>query len=191
MSCRAMAKRYKVRRRPRAIRETRGMRFAVEHEFAASRAEVIALACDPAFQSTLDLPDVSRAEVVEATVVASQHVLRLRYEFTGSLDPIARKLLAGRKLSWLQDLRVDAGTGAGNLSFSAESEPRRLFGRADLLFETLDGDTRTRRQIRGDLHVKVPLVGGSAEKRIVPGLVARLDVEAAALTRQLEADESR
>src|SRR5215475_1857111 len=94
MSCRAMARRYKVHRGPRAIRETRGMRFAVEHEFAASRAAVIALACDPAFQSTLDLPDVSRPEVVEATVVASQHLLRLRYEFTGSLDPIARKLLA-------------------------------------------------------------------------------------------------
>jgi hypothetical protein len=152
---------------------------------------VIALACDPAFQSTLDLPDVSRPEVVEATIAASQRVLRLRYEFTGSLDPIARKLLAGRKLSWLQELRVDADTGAGSLSFSAESEPRRLFGRADLLFEPLDGDTRTRRQIRGDLHMKVPLVGGSAEKRIVPGLIARLDVEATALARRLEEDQIR
>lgn len=166
------------------------MRFAVEHDFVAARAAVIALACDPVFQSTLDLPDVSRAEVIETTVVASQHVLRLRYAFTGSLDPIARKLLAGRKLTWLQELRVDADTGAGTLSFWAESEPRRLFGSADLLFESLHGGTRTRRQIRGDLHVKVPLVGGSAEKRIVPGLVGRLDVEAAALARRLAADET-
>ena len=32
-----------------------------------------------------------------------------------------------------------------------------------------------------------PLVGGTAERRIVPGLVSRLDVEAAALTVALEA----
>jgi hypothetical protein len=33
----------------------------------------------------------------------------------------------------------------------------------------------------------VPLVGSTAERRIVPGLVRRLDVEAAALTKELTA----
>jgi hypothetical protein len=47
-------------------------------------------------------------------------------------------------------------------------------------------DVRCRRRISGDLRVKLPLVGSTAERRIVPGLVRRLDVEAAALQRELE-----
>ena len=166
------------------------MRFSVEHEFAAPRAAVIDLAIDPAFHRTLDLPDVSHPDVQESSSVGSQRVLRLRYEFTGSLDPIARKLLAGRSLAWLQDLRVDSATGTGTLTFAAEGDPKRLFGDGQVEFASLAGDTRTRRRIQGDLHVRVPLIGGSAEKRIVPGLVARLDVEARALADRLAANSA-
>ena len=38
----------------------------------------------------------------------------------------------------------------------------------------------------GELHVRIPVIGGSGEKRIVPGLVRRLDVEAAALAEALK-----
>jgi len=47
--------------------------------------------------------------------------------------------------------------------------------------------TGTRRRIDGEFFVKVPLVGGTAERRIVPGIVTRMDVEAAALTAALNA----
>ena len=35
--------------------------------------------------------------------------------------------------------------------------------------------------IAGDFRVRVPLIGGTAERRIVPGIMRRLDVEAEAL----------
>jgi hypothetical protein len=41
--------------------------------------------------------------------------------------------------------------------------------------------------VAGELFVRVPIVGGTAERRIVPGLVRRLDVEADALTAALTA----
>ncbi len=156
------------------------MRFRAEHDFPGTPAAVAEILCDPDFHTGLDLPDLSRPEVVEHIEAVPQRRLRLRYTFVGHLDPIARRILAGRSLTWIQELRFDESTGVGRLSFSAESEPDRLFGSADVeLAPTASG---TQRRVSGQLFVKVPLVGGSAERRIVPGLVRRLDVEAEALT---------
>ena len=160
------------------------MKFRAEHEFPGSVLAVADILCDPGFHTRLDLPDLSRPEVVEHTVVDSKRTLRLRYEFIGHLDPIARRLLAGRRLTWMQELQLDTATGAGRLSFAAEAEADRLYGEATVMLTAL-AEQRTRRTVAGNLFVKVPLVGGTAEKRIVPGLVARLDVEAAALTAAL------
>ena len=50
---------------------------------------------------------------------------------------------------------------------------------------TAVGDATCRRLISGDFRIKIPLVGGKAERAIVPGLVRRLDVEAAEVTAEL------
>jgi hypothetical protein len=43
------------------------------------------------------------------------------------------------------------------------------------------GDAACRRTIDGDFRIRIPVVGGTAERRVVPGLVRRLEVEADAL----------
>jgi len=160
------------------------VRFEADHEFPGSCAAVAAVLCDPAFHTQLDLPDLSRPEVVEHADDGTIRLLRLRYGYTGQLDPIARKVIAGRELTWIQELWLDTETFAGTLTFSAEAAPDRLNGKADISL-VADGNDRCERHIRGDLYVRVPLVGSTAERRIVPGLVARLDVEAAALGARL------
>ncbi|HET9729966.1 MAG TPA: DUF2505 family protein [Acidimicrobiia bacterium] len=157
------------------------MRFDARHTFAAPPDAVVAAMLDPDFHLTLDLPDLSRPEVVRAT----PHRIELRYEFIGSLDPVARRLLAGRKLTWTQTIEFDAAGTSGRLAFGAEAEANRLFGSAAVACTAHDGETV--RTISGELHVRVPLVGTTAERRIVPGLLRRLDVEAAALTARLSA----
>jgi Protein of unknown function (DUF2505) len=163
------------------------MHFQVEHEFPASRAQVADVLCDPAFHTQLDLPDLSRPEIVTSSVQGTTRVLRLRYEYVGQLDPVARRLVGDRVLAWVQELRLDTATYRGGLSFSAEQDAGRLNGAAEVAIEALDRETGSRRRIGGDLHVRVPLVGGTAERRIVPGLVRRLDVEASALRQELAA----
>jgi hypothetical protein len=158
--------------------------FEVDHDFPAAPAAVADVLCDPEFHAHLDLPDLSRPEVVAHSVDGSQRVLRLRYRYVGQLDPIARKIVGGRDLTWIQELRLDTTTFAGTLSFSAEEEPRRVNGSADVAIVAVDG-TRSRRRIAGDFHLRIPVVGGTAEKKIVPGLLRRLDVEAEALRDRL------
>lgn len=141
--------------------------------------------CDPAFHAELDLPDLSRPDVVSTSVDGTTRSLRLRYEYIGQLDPIARKIVGGRRLAWIQELRLDTATYTGTLSFSAEEDENRLNGTAEIAIFQMEDNEHSRRRIDGHLHV--PLVGGSVERRIVPGLVRRLGVEAAALSKELTA----
>ena len=70
------------------------------------------------------------------------------------------------------------------MSFSAEEDPKKVNGRSDVTIRPLDG-TGARRRITGDLHIRIPVIGGTVEKRIVPGFVRRLDVEADAVRLRL------
>jgi hypothetical protein len=167
------------------------VRFTAEHRFPASPTAVAALLVDPEFHTTLALPDLALPTVVDLRVDAGVDVLRLRYEYVGQIDPIARKLLAGRSLTWLQELRLDRASGRGSLTFAAEADPDRLAGRADATLEIDTGDASTVRRIAGELKVRVPVIGGTAERRIVPGLVRRLDVEADALRTRLAGRDTR
>ena len=160
------------------------MRFLAEHRYVAPIDAVTAGLVDPAFHRQLELPDLELLEVVDSHTDGNQSVLRLRYDFVGHLDPMARRLLGpGRRLTWVQDLRLDRASGAGRLSFEADADPRRLHGAADVVLAPDDGGTV--RRLDGDLVVAVPLIGTTAERRIVPGLLRRLDIEAAALDERL------
>jgi Protein of unknown function (DUF2505) len=156
--------------------------FVAEHRFAAPVEAVIAGLTDPAFHRELQLPDLKLLDVDEHTN-QTETVVHLRYDFVGQLDPFARRLLGHRRLTWLQELRLDRASGAGRLTFAAEADPRRLHGRADVALEPADGGTR--RTLNGELVVAVPVVGSRAERSIVPGLLRRLNIEADALDRRL------
>ena len=166
--------------------QTRAVRFESEHEFTASVARVATLMSDPDFQAQLDLPDLSRPDVVDYEVDGSNRLLRLRYQYIGQLDSIARRVVGDRKLTWIQALQIDSTAGAGTLSFSAEEDAGRVNGSATVSIVPT-GAGCSRRRIAGDFRIRIRVVGGTAERKIVPGLVRRLDVEADALSAELAA----
>ncbi|HEX4244070.1 MAG TPA: DUF2505 family protein [Acidimicrobiales bacterium] len=160
------------------------VRFHGEHRFHGSVSSVSAILADPAFYLELDLPDLGRPELLEHRAEGHETVVRLRYEFVGSLDPIAQRLIGSSRLVWVQEVRVDRSAGSGALRFEAEKSPRQLYGTADFVLTPGEGDSV--RTLDGELVVAVPGIGRMAERRIVPGLVRRLDIEAEALNAQLE-----
>ncbi len=111
-------------------------------------------------------------------------MLRLRYEFIGHLDPIARRLLGPNRLAWVQELVVDHSNHSGELNIAAQADPRRLHGTAKFTLE-LEGDHCLRR-LAGDLVVAFPVIGPQAERRILPGLLRRLDIESEAINQALQ-----
>jgi hypothetical protein len=166
------------------------MHFTTEHRFPAAPARVAALMVDPDFEGAVQLPDLSAPEVVEHDTDGDAHVLKLRYEYVGSLDPMAKRLLSGRQLALVQTVRIDPGTGQGTLTIEAEADPGRLHGNAQITLtadDTDDGDASVR-ALDGDFVVKVPVIGRTVERKLLPGILARLDVEADALASHLRAN---
>jgi len=162
------------------------MRFSVEHEFPASPDRVAALMIDADFVGSVVLPDLSPPEIVDHTRTDTDALVRVRYTYVGQLDPIGRRLLGNRDLVLVQTVALDLESTAGTLRLEAEADPTRLHGTAQIAI-TADGHApdMSRRRLDGDFTVKVPLVGSSVERRLLPGILARFDVEAAALAARL------
>lgn len=159
------------------------MRFEVQHRFGGSPPEVVAVLADPAFYLELELPDLSLPELLEFRTTGDRSVVRLRYEFEGSLDPFARRLLGRHRLAWIQQVDIDRVAHTGELTFKSEADPRRLHGSAR--FTVVASGEGSMRTLGGELVVAVPLVGSRAEGHILPGLIRRLDMEAQALDDRL------
>lgn len=186
------------------------MRFVAEHRFDAPPGEVAAVLADPDFYRSLELPGLHLLEVHQlppgsaldarsGAQAPPENGVLLRYEFTGSLDPVAIHLLGGARLTWSQEVHLRDGEG-GWLTFAAEGNPRLLHGRADFVLRADSagaaaaagagagagaGARATLRRLDGQLTVAIPVVGRMAERRIVSGILGRLDVEAGAVGRWL------
>jgi hypothetical protein len=153
--------------------------FSAQHEFDATPAMVAATMTDPDFVSTVELPDLERAEVLEHHAGHEGRVIRYRYRFVGRLDPIARRVLGKDRISWVQEVRVDAGDAHGVLAVVPDVRADRLKFAGEYRLEAHDGTTV--RSLQGELSIKVPLIAGRAEQHILPGLLRRIDLEADAL----------
>jgi hypothetical protein len=164
------------------------MRFEAEHRFHGSPAAVAAILADPGFYAGLQLPDLSQPDVLDQRTDGSKVVLRLRYLFLGSLQPVVRRLLGKRQLAWIQEIDIDRTTGSGRLTFQAEADPKRLHGSADFTLQAVtleSGGTGCVQRLTGELVVNVPIIGGRAERQIVAGFQRRLDIEAQELDSML------
>ena len=159
------------------------MHFHAEHRFSGTVQSVVEVLADPDCYVGLALPDVSQPEVLEHHTEGNSTTVRLRYEFTGSLDPIARRLLGAKRPAWIQEVSVDASAAAGTITFEAERDPKRMHGSGRFTLSP-SGDGTVRR-LDGELVVAVPGIGRMAERRIVPGLLRRLDIEAQALEQRI------
>ena len=153
--------------------------FTARHDFDHPPAEVAGAMTDPEFVASLRLPDLEAPEVVEHHRDGSGSSIRARFRFTGRLDPIARRILGNDRISWVQELHVDAANGHGTLAVIPDVHPDRMkFAGGYDLEETVHG---TVRKMRGELSIKVPVISRCAEQHILPGLLRRIDLEADAL----------
>jgi hypothetical protein len=159
--------------------------FHAEHQFAWPVDAVMRTTSDPELYIDLQLPDLSQPEVLGQWSEENSSHLQLRYTFVGQIDSIARSLLGKDQLQWLQEVEVDAMARSGRLTFTSEDDAHRLHGEAEIVFRS--DDEGTMRLIDGDLVVAVPFLGPAAERKIVPGLLRRLDIEAQAIRKMLEA----
>ena len=162
------------------------MRFQAEHRFPAAPEAVAELLVDPEFHEGLELPDLALLGVVDHRADGAEALLSLRYEYVGHLEPVAQRLVGRAQLTWIQEAVVDRVTGDGRLRFAVEGHRDRLYGGAQFTLRPDVDDTVW--ALHGEVKVRVPLVGSTAERRILDGVLRRLDIEAQQMTERLLAE---
>jgi hypothetical protein len=142
---------------------------------------------DADFYAQLDLPDLERPELIVRKEHGAQTDIHLRFRYTGRLDPIARRIVGHDHVSWVQRLVVDASAGSGALTVEPEIGVVPVSCTGTFTMHDADGG-QCLRTLDGELRVKVPVIGGRAERSLAPGITRRLDLEAAALDIYLARD---
>ena len=161
------------------------MRFTLEHRFDAPVDDVVRAANSDDFQALVrKLPNVGERTVTERTEAPDGTIHRVTRYTLGSQLPAPVVAVLGPVASW--DEIADFDPSARTWTF--EIRPHVLKGRLrchGAYAFVPDGDGRTKRNVDVDIQVKVPLVGGRAEREIKKGLVETMDAEAAALADHL------
>ena len=156
------------------------VRFSVEHRFAAPLEAVERAMTDPDFFAELrDLPGIEAPVLLDRRERPGPVELDVRYVFSGDLPSVARRVLGRGELGVGPALHRRPRAPSHRLHDRAR-DPRRpahLHGRLPAP-RRRRADEHTARTISGELRVRVPLLGGRAERAIVGGLVERLDAEA-------------
>ena len=139
---------------------------------------------DPVFLSGTRLPDVGPPEVLSRAETDHTATLRVRYEYTGSLDALARRVLRTGDVAWVQETTLDRRTHRTTFTVIPKVYPERFRCHGTMQLAE-DGDA-TKRVIEGELKIKVPLFASRAEGLILPGVRTRMNREAELLDEWLK-----
>lgn len=158
------------------------MRFKIDQHIPAPAEVVQAALVDPAFLEHLGtLPKLGRPELLGQRTNGSVMVQRVRYRFVGSIDGAARRFIEAERLTWIEESSHHLTEHRATFRVLPDHYASLLEASGTSRLDASPGGVW--RIIEGDLKVRVPLVGGKAERAIVAGLrdhaAAEADVLAA------------
>ena len=162
------------------------MRFRLDHELPGTVDAVLAALTDPGFLVTLgELGKVGEPEVLDQERDGATVRQRVRYRFTGELNPAVTALVDRSKLVWVDEHTYDLDQASATFRILPEHYADRLHCQGTERITATHGDS-VNRHVDGELKVRWPLVGGLVERAILSGLEEQLDEEAVLLARWLE-----
>ena len=102
----------------------------------------------------------------------------MRFAFTGSVSPAARRVIDPSKMSWITRTEVRPSEARTNWAVLPDHYPDRLKASGSYRFAPGDdGPASTVVSVDGDLKVQVPIVGRTVERVIVSGLARYIEDE--------------
>lgn len=145
------------------------MDFQLDQRFAADPLAVATALIEPALLERMtDLPNVGGAQVLSTARTGDVVRQEVRYRFEAQLSGAVRKFVDPSQLTWVEVSEHDLARGESRFLIRPDHYADLLEGRyAARVVATGDA---TDRSVRGQLRVKVPLLGGKVEHAIVDGL---------------------
>jgi Protein of unknown function (DUF2505) len=152
------------------------MRFTLEQRFPASLDAVEAALLDDAFLARMaELPKLGAPQLLDRRDEGRLVHRRIRHRFTGSLSSAVRRVIDPGRLTWVEESTTDLGTH--RTEFRVVPDHYRELLRCRAVIELLADGQSTRRVTEGTVDVRVPVVGGRAERAIVSGLGEHAEAE--------------
>jgi Protein of unknown function (DUF2505). len=160
------------------------VKLTASHIFGAPVGAVCEAMGDPDFYAALRLPDIEPPELLVRSVDGARVDIHVRFTYTGKLDPIARRIVGHDHVAWVQRLVIDPSSQSCALSVAPEVGVVPVMCTGTFELHGADG-AQCLRTLDGELRIKVPIIGGRAERSLGPGIMRRLDLEAEALDQFL------
>lgn len=160
------------------------MNFRLDIAYAADADALAAAYADPdLYAAFAGLPRADRPDLLERRDDGDAVVLRVRWRFSASLAPAARRVIDPDRLSWVEESRHDLRRRTVTFRMVPDHYADRFSCSGTYRFEP--SGSGARRVVEGDLRVKAPLVGRTVERAIVSGLEEQLASEVPLVERFL------
>ena len=160
------------------------VRFGFEQRWDATPDDVLEVYVDPDFWTSMEgLTSTSPPAVQGVERSGDVAVVRLRYQLSVTLPSQAARFIDPDDVAWVEETTWDMVARTATVRFLPEQAAGLL--RASAEVQLLADGSDTTREVRGDLRVRIPLVGGKVEHAIVDGIGTALDEEAEAVARRL------
>jgi len=161
------------------------MRFDIPQKFTGPPDAVARIYTEPRFYELLgDLPKLGKPEVLDRREEGPVVHLAVRFRFTGNLSAAVTRVVDPNRLSWVEESVHDLEQLTMTFRMKPDHYADRLRSEGTAQYQSA-GDGGTRRVTEGELAVRVPLVGRSAEGAIVSGLRDHLAAEVEVVERIL------
>lgn len=160
------------------------MKFSHNVTYPANFEDVVTKNFSEEFYSSLtELLDTATPKVTNHSDDGNTIVCETFWEHTGQLDPMAKALLGGKPLTWVQTATIDRATKSGTINTVYMEGKIPGTCEAKVTY-TEDGDSTTR-ELEGEIVVKIMMAGPTVEKRLVEAIEIRQGLEATALIAYL------
>lgn len=161
-----------------------GVKFGFEQRWNATVDDVVEVYLDPAFWSGLSSLRATKAPMVLDIERGDRRaVVRLRYGLAVDLPREAARFIDPGDVTWVEETTWDLSQRSASVRFLPEQGAGLLRASATASMTAEGADAV--RAVRGELKVRIPLVGGKVERAIVEGVGEHLDAEADAVADRL------
>lgn len=161
------------------------MRFGFEQSWRTTVEEVLDLYVDPGFWESLHgLSKTGAPDVLDVSRSGDDVLVALRYRFVAELPRDVGRFVDPGNVSWVERTEWHLSTATADVQFLPDQASSLM--RATAAVELSQAGDEALRQVRGDLSVRIPLVGRRVEKAVVEGIGEHLEEEADAVADRLE-----
>ncbi len=165
------------------------MKFEIKHRFRQSPERVAAAMFDPSLgeRLTRDMRTIIEVETLSREENGSRLKLRTRYLPVPLITRVGTKRIDPKSLEWIAELDFDQATGRGTFrNLPVRDAVAKLLENSGTLELVASPGGGTERTLRGELKVKVAILGKIAEPLIKNNAVKILDEEGQVLQAVLD-----